>query len=144
MKIWTFHQVTFINCRYHNDRMINYDTDRGISVTKDGTGSTLTLKKAGTSDSGNYTCSPYNIRAASVLVHVLSEGNSAAAVQNSSSNDDTSSASVSLVSSSSSKSNNQAPPSAAVHSSASKMTGLILHGLQHWPLMASALLLWAS
>jgi len=67
---------------YHNDRMINYDSDRGVTVTKDTSGSTLSLTLAQTDDSGNYTCSPYNIRPASVLVHVLSEGNSAAAVQN--------------------------------------------------------------
>ena len=51
-------------------------------MTKDSSGSTLTLTSAHSEDSGNYTCSPYNIRPASVLVHVLSEGNSAAAVQN--------------------------------------------------------------
>ena len=62
--------------------MINYDTDRGVSVTKDSSGSTLILTVARTEDSGNYTCTPYNIRPASVLVHVLSRGNSAAAVQN--------------------------------------------------------------
>ena len=69
--------------RYHNDRMINYDTDRGVIVTKDKTGSTMSLKNASSGDSGNYTCVPYNIRAASVLVHVLSEGNSAAQLSNS-------------------------------------------------------------
>ena len=68
--------------RYQNDRMINYDSDRGVSVTKDSSGSTLSLTVARTEDSGNYTCTPYNIRPASVLVHVLSRGNSAAAVQN--------------------------------------------------------------
>ena len=62
--------------------MINYDSDRGVSVTKDSSGSTLSLTVARTEDSGNYTCTPYNIRPASVLVHVLSRGNSAAAVQN--------------------------------------------------------------
>lgn len=90
--------------RYHNDRMINYDSERGITVTKDGTGSTMTLSHAEPGDSGNYTCSPYNIRAASVMVHVLSEGNSAAAVQNNESEK---------------TKQNQQPPSAAVHSSAS-------------------------
>ena len=63
--------------------MINYDTDRGVIVTKDKTGSTMSLKNASSGDSGNYTCVPYNIRAASVLVHVLSEGNSAAQLSNS-------------------------------------------------------------
>ena len=97
--------------------MINYDTDRGVSVTKDSSGSTLTLKNAGPLDSGNYTCSPYNIRAASVLVHVLSEGNSAAAVQNNN-KDSPSTANSDLSAGAKSKNNNnQAPPSAAVHSS---------------------------
>ena len=63
--------------------MINYDTDRGVIVTEDKTGSTMSLKNASSGDSGNYTCVPYNIRAASVLVHVLSEGNSAAQLSNS-------------------------------------------------------------
>ena len=110
--------------------MINYDTGRGISVTKDGSGSTLSLANAQASDSGNYTCSPYNIRAASVLVHVLSEGNSAAAVQNE--QDDASkmasmssskaSAGNSAIGSTNVNNNNQAPPSAAVHSSSSAAT----------------------
>ena len=67
--------------RFHNDRMINYDIERGVSVTSDHISSSLTLTKASTKDSGNYTCSPYSIRPSSVLVHVLSEGKSAAAVQ---------------------------------------------------------------
>ena len=85
--------------------MINYDSERGVSVTKDSSGSTLSLKIARTEDSGNYTCSPYNIRPASVLVHVLSEGNSAAAVQN---EQDQISKSAERINS---------PPSAAVQSS---------------------------
>lgn len=103
--------------------MINYDTGRGISVSKDGSGSTLSLANAQASDSGNYTCSPYNIRAASVLVHVLSEGNSAAAVQNE--QDDASklaSMSSKTASSAAVNNNNQAPPSAAVHSGSSAAT----------------------
>ena len=68
--------------RYHDERMINYDTDRGVSVTNDAEGSTLTVENASAAaDSGNYTCSPYNIRPSWVVVHVLSKGNSAAAVQ---------------------------------------------------------------
>ena len=43
----------------------------------------MSLNNAGPDDSGNYTCVPYNIRAASVLVHVLNEGNSAAQLSNS-------------------------------------------------------------
>ena len=68
--------------RYHDERMINYDSDRGVSVKNDAEGSTLILENAsGVADSGNYTCSPYNIRPSWVVVHVLSKGNSAAAVQ---------------------------------------------------------------
>ena len=94
--------ITFFS-RYHNDRMINYDSERGVSVSKDNSGSTLSLTVARTEDSGNYTCSPYNIRPASVLVHVLSEGNSAAAVQNEQDQK--------------SKPERNSPPSAAVQSS---------------------------
>ena len=69
--------------RYHNERMINYDKHRLVMVTKDRTGSTLTIKNASSeTDSGNYTCSPDKVRPASVMVHVLRKGNSAAAVQN--------------------------------------------------------------
>ena len=69
--------------RYHNERMINYDNHRLVMVTKDRTGSTLTIQNASSeTDSGNYTCSPDKVRPASVTVHVLRRGNSAAAVQN--------------------------------------------------------------
>ena len=62
--------------------MINYDSDRGVSVKNDDEGSTLILENASAvADPGNYTCSPYNIRPSWVIVHVLSKGNSAAAVQ---------------------------------------------------------------
>ena len=68
--------------RYHDERMINYDSDRGVSVKNDDEGSTLILENASAvADPGNYTCSPYNIRPSWVVVHVLSKGNSAAAVQ---------------------------------------------------------------
>lgn len=100
---------------YHNDRMINYDSYRGVSVTKDVSGSTLTLNSATQADSGNYTCSPYNIRPSSVMVHVLSEGNSAAAVQNSDNSKSSIDGSTSTKGSSSS--DRAAPPSAAVQSS---------------------------
>ena len=63
--------------------MINYDTDRGVTVTKDKAGSTMLLKNAVAADSGNYTCMPHNIHPASVLVHVLGEGNSAAQLMSS-------------------------------------------------------------
>lgn len=68
---------------YHNERMINYDKHRLVMVTKDRTGSTLTIQNASSeTDSGNYTCSPDKVKPASVTVHVLRRGNSAAAVQN--------------------------------------------------------------
>ena len=73
---------TFWFFRYHNDRMINYDSDRGVSVKNDNFGSTLSIANATPAASGNYTCSPYNIRPSHVIVHVLNEGNSAEAVQN--------------------------------------------------------------
>ena len=58
--------------RYHNDRMINYDTGRGVTVKNDRTGSTLVIGRAvSPSDGGNYTCSPYNVRPSSVVVHVV-------------------------------------------------------------------------
>ena len=63
--------------------MINYDKERGVTVTKDKTGSTMFLKNAIPANSGNYTCKPNNIPAASVLVHVLTEGNSAAQLRSS-------------------------------------------------------------
>ena len=125
--------------------MINYDTDRGVKVTKDGAGYTMSLKNAGPDDSGNYTCSPYKIRAASVLVHVLSEGNSAAQLSNSA---------VSSADQASGKgnkntgsvdhtkqitNNRQSPPSAAVHSggvSISKRVGIAS--------VILAVLLWTS
>ena len=97
--------------RYQNDRMINYDSERGVSVTKDSSGSTLSLTVARTEDSGNYTCTPYNIRPASVLVHVLSRGNSAAAVQNEQDQNDK------PVIRSNNNNGPASPPSAAVQSS---------------------------
>ena len=104
---------TWIFFRYQNDRMINYDSDRGVSVTKDSSGSTLSLTVARTEDSGNYTCTPYNIRPASVLVHVLSRGNSAAAVQNEQDQND-----KPVIRSNNNNNNGPAsPPSAAVQSS---------------------------
>ena len=92
--------------------MINYDSDRGVSVTKDSSGSTLSLTVARTEDSGNYTCTPYNIRPASVLVHVLSRGNSAAAVQNEQDQND-----KPVIRSNNNNNGPASPPSAAVQSS---------------------------
>ena len=117
--------------------MINYDTERGITVTKDGsTGSTLTLKSAAVTDSGNYTCSPYNIRAASVLVHVLSKGNSAAAVQNEQDlNKEPASSASNAVN------NRDAPPSAAVHSLATKVS--VASAASEVIITAVAVVLWS-
>ena len=120
--------------------MINYDTDRGIKVTKDGTSSTLTLNRAGTIDSGNYTCSPYNIRAASVLVHVLSEGNSAAAVQNNNNQETTKTKNIK--DNNKSGNNNQAPPSAAVHSSSAMGASVSVKQVGIWNILCLALFLW--
>lgn len=68
---------------YHNDKMINYDTQRGgISVeTEPGprTQSRLTIRDASDADSGNYTCSASNTEAASIFVFV-SEGDKIAAI----------------------------------------------------------------
>ena len=75
--------IYILDFRYHNERMINYDTERGVTVTKDKTGSTMSLKNAVPANSGNYTCKPNNIPSASVLVHVLTEGNSAAQLKSS-------------------------------------------------------------
>ena len=56
--------------------MINYDKHRLVMVTKDRTGSTLTIQNASSeTDSGNYTCSPHNLRPDMVAVHILG-GNS--------------------------------------------------------------------
>ncbi|XP_076335708.1 zwei Ig domain protein zig-8-like [Tachypleus tridentatus] len=73
---------------YHNQRMINYDSARGkISVEK-GSGdtaiSTLYIKDAELTDSGNYTCGPSNAGPTSVYVHVLN-GEKSAAMQHESS-----------------------------------------------------------
>lgn len=56
---------------YHEDRMINYDTSRGVSVLADKMSSILIIKEAEKSDNGNYTCSPSNAKPASINVHVL-------------------------------------------------------------------------
>ncbi|XP_049831127.1 protein turtle homolog B-like [Schistocerca gregaria] len=56
---------------YHDDRMINYDEDRGVAVSKGRGGSQLLIPRAERTDSGNYTCAPSNARAASITVHVL-------------------------------------------------------------------------
>jgi len=70
---------------YHNDRMVNYDVERGISVfTSSGGGedddaggggggktkSQFIVAEATPSDSGNYTCKPSNAVPASIQVFV--------------------------------------------------------------------------
>ena len=53
--------------------MINYDSERGISVTTTPgrrTHSQLSIKKADVSDSGNYTCAPSSALPASIHVFV--------------------------------------------------------------------------
>ena len=58
---------------YHNERMINYDSERGISVTTTPgrrTHSQLSIQKADVSDSGNYTCAPSSALPASIHVFV--------------------------------------------------------------------------
>ena len=78
---------------YHNDRMVNYDTERGISVfTSSGgdgkssgsqpaastpagggggkTKSQFVIAEATPTDSGNYTCKPSNAVPASIQVFV--------------------------------------------------------------------------
>ncbi|GJQ82589.1 hypothetical protein Trydic_g19614 [Trypoxylus dichotomus] len=60
---------------YHNNRMINYDVDRGINVTTElvAKTSTLTITNAATRHSGNYSCVPSNAQPASTYVHILNE-----------------------------------------------------------------------
>ena len=95
--------------------MINYDVDRGVTVSEEKMGSSLTLAHATPTDSGNYTCSPYNVRPSSVTVHVLSQGNSAAAVQN---GKDSGATKIVSTDGKSSSAGGDTPPSAAVQSSA--------------------------
>lgn len=58
---------------YHNDRMVNYDSEHGVTVrTTKGkkTHSKLSIHNAKVSDSGNYTCSPSSSVPASIQVFV--------------------------------------------------------------------------
>jgi len=69
---------------HHEDRMLNYDTERGgVSVKtdllKDGAISRLFIAFASKRDTGNYTCSMRNAQA-SVFVHIL-DGENPAAMQ---------------------------------------------------------------
>jgi hypothetical protein len=56
---------------YHEERMINYDKERGVAVHSDRSSSVLVVAEAQKRDSGNYSCVPSNARAASINVHVL-------------------------------------------------------------------------
>lgn len=61
---------------YHdNERVLNYDPSaldiRMERVGSDTTVGTLVIYSARREDSGNYSCSPSNLDAASVLLHVL-------------------------------------------------------------------------
>lgn len=62
---------------YHNDRMVNYDTERGVTVaTKsvDGrTESRLSFSNAADTDRGNYSCSPSNSAPATVQLFVTNK-----------------------------------------------------------------------
>lgn len=60
---------------YHNDRMINYDTERvGVTVTTEVRGestlSTLCVQHATSADSGNYTCRAPNTAQDTINVFV--------------------------------------------------------------------------
>ncbi|XP_059474120.1 zwei Ig domain protein zig-8-like [Neocloeon triangulifer] len=68
---------------YHNNRMINYDVDRGVNVSADEsrTSSTLVISAAQRTHSGNYSCVPNNAQPASTYVHVLNAGENPAAMQ---------------------------------------------------------------
>ncbi|XP_068083515.1 limbic system-associated membrane protein [Anabrus simplex] len=65
---------------YHNNRMINYDKDRGVNVTTEfqSKTSTLYISSATREHSGNYSCVPNNAQPASSYVHILNGENPAA------------------------------------------------------------------
>lgn len=65
---------------YHRDQMINYNSNRKVSVISQGGESHLKFKKVAKEDSGNYTCAPANAGPAHVTLHVIT-GESPAAVQ---------------------------------------------------------------
>ncbi|XP_012154852.1 ras guanine nucleotide exchange factor V [Ceratitis capitata] len=62
---------------YHDNRMINYDSDRGINVSTDPDfqSSELTIQRTRREHSGNFTCVASNTQPASVLVHIFKECN---------------------------------------------------------------------
>ncbi|XP_067632630.1 uncharacterized protein dpr13 isoform X2 [Eurosta solidaginis] len=65
---------------YHDNRMINYDSDRGINVSTDPDfqSSELTIQRTRREHSGNFTCVASNTQPASVLVHIFKGDNPAA------------------------------------------------------------------
>ncbi|EEB15728.1 limbic system-associated membrane protein precursor, putative [Pediculus humanus corporis] len=65
---------------YHNNRMINYDNDRGVNVTTDllGKTSVLYIASASPEHTGNYSCVPNKAQPASTFVHILNGENPAA------------------------------------------------------------------
>ncbi|XP_073811969.1 defective proboscis extension response 13 isoform X2 [Musca autumnalis] len=65
---------------YHDNRMINYDFDRGINVSTDADfqSSELVVSNTKREHSGNYTCVASNTQPASVLVHIFKGDNPAA------------------------------------------------------------------
>ncbi|XP_055939923.1 uncharacterized protein LOC129969387 isoform X1 [Argiope bruennichi] len=68
---------------YHNGKVINYDSPRGISVHTEKaqrTTSKLLISNAQPSDSGNYSCVPSNAEPAAIGLHVLN-GEHPAAMQ---------------------------------------------------------------
>ncbi|XP_071037272.1 uncharacterized protein [Parasteatoda tepidariorum] len=68
---------------YHNGKVINYDSPRGISVHTEKaqrTTSKLLISNAQPSDSGNYSCVPSNADPAAIGLHVLN-GEHPAAMQ---------------------------------------------------------------
>lgn len=64
---------------YHDNRMVNYDSERGIRVTTTTdpvtikTKSRFDIAEAEPRDSGNYTCKPSNAMPASIQVFVSKE-----------------------------------------------------------------------
>lgn len=58
---------------YHNNRMINYDSDRGVNVTTeaDNRYSELLIEQASYSHAGNYSCVPNSAVLASTVVHIF-------------------------------------------------------------------------
>ncbi|XP_037780724.1 uncharacterized protein LOC119577110 [Penaeus monodon] len=58
---------------FQNERMVNFDANRGVNVTSERDRSVLTVGAATDDHAGNYTCQPSNAWPASVLVHVVVE-----------------------------------------------------------------------